>query len=366
MQRFSAPSPRFGGRFDVEKKQAELGDIEAEMGQPTFWDDQEAAQKRIQRLKRLTAVVEPVQDLEQRAEDLAELQELAVEEDDKEVLAEVQRDLAALERDAEKFEFRAMLSGGYDPSDAFLTIQAGAGGTEACDWVGMLLRMYSRWCESHKYEVEMIDSLEGEEAGYKSVTLEVRGPYAYGYLKSEIGVHRLVRISPFDASSRRHTSFASVDVAPKIEDEAELEIDEGDLRIDTFRAGGPGGQHVNVTDSAVRITHLPTNIVVSCQNERSQHQNRAVAMKVLKARLVARREEEREAELAALSGEKSEIAWGNQRRNYVLQPYTMVKDTIADVETGNVDSVLDGDLDPFIEATLRKRIGQPAASKAKK
>jgi peptide chain release factor 2 len=356
--------PRFGGRFDVESKQAELGDIEAKMGQPTFWDDQEAAQKHIQRLKRLKAVVEPVNELDQRAEDLAELQQLAVEEDDEEVLAEVQRDLAALERDAEKFEFRAMLSGEYDPSDAFLTIQAGAGGTEACDWVGMLLRMYSRWCESHKYEVEMIDSLEGEEAGYKSVTLEVRGPYAYGYLKSEIGVHRLVRISPFDASSRRHTSFASVDVAPKIEDEAELEIDEGDLRIDTFRAGGPGGQHVNVTDSAVRITHLPTNIVVSCQNERSQHQNRAVAMKVLKARLVARREEEREAELAALSGEKTEIAWGNQRRNYVLQPYTMVKDTIADVETGNVDSVLDGDLAPFIEATLRKRIGQPASSEA--
>lgn len=334
------------------------------MGQPNFWADQAGAQKQVRELKRLKAIVEPMTGLRRRADDLAELHELAAEEHDADTLAEVGRDLAAVEAELERFELKAMLSGEYDQSDAFLTIQAGAGGTEACDWVSMLLRMYSRWIDSRGFEADIMDSLAGEEAGYKSVMLEVRGPFAYGYLKSEVGVHRLVRISPFDAAARRHTSFASVDVAPKLEEDAAIEIDEKELRIDTFRAGGPGGQHVNVTDSAVRITHLPTGIVVSCQNERSQHQNRAVAMKVLKARLYARRQEEREAELAAIRGEKPQIAWGNQRRNYVLQPYTLVKDLVAGVETGDVQRVLDGDLDPFIEATLRKRISEKASSKA--
>jgi len=331
------------------------------MGQPNFWNDQERAQEHVKELKRLKVVVDPMRDLRQRIDDLGELHEMALEEHEADTLAEVDADLAALETELAKFEFKAMLSGEYDQADGFLTVQAGAGGTEACDWVAMLLRMYTRWCEHRGYDAAIIDAQEGDEAGYKSVTLEVTGPFAYGYLKSEIGVHRLVRISPFDAAARRHTSFASVDVAPKIEADVEIEIDEKELRIDTFRAGGPGGQHVNVTDSAVRITHLPTGLVVSCQNERSQHQNRAVAMKVLTARLYARRQEEREAELAALSGVKVQIAWGNQRRNYVLQPYTLVKDLVAEVETGDVQRVLDGDLDPFIEATLRKRIGQQAS-----
>ena len=333
------------------------------MGQPNFWADQEGAQRQVRELKRLNAVVGPLTGFARRAQDLDELGELAAEEDDAATLAEVERDLSVLEAEVEKFQLRAMLSGEHDDADCFVTIHAGAGGTEACDWVAMLLRMYSRWLETRGFEAAMIDALEGEEAGYKSVTLDVRGPLAYGYCKSEIGVHRLVRISPFDAASRRHTSFASVDVAPQLADvEANVEIDEKELRIDRFRAGGPGGQHVNVTDSAVRITHLPTGLVVQCQNERSQHQNRALAMKVLKARLFARRQEELQARLDALSGEKSEIAFGNQRRNYVIQPYTMVKDLVTGVETGDVQKVLDGDLDPFIEAYLKLKIGQPPTS----
>jgi len=335
------------------------------MGQPHFWTDQEGAQRQVRELKRLKAVVDPLSDFSRRARDLDELAELASEEDDAETLAEVDGDLARLSGEVERFELKAMLSGPHDGADAFLAIQAGAGGTEACDWVAMLLRMYSRWLERRGFESKIVDSLEGEEAGYKSVTVDVQGPFAYGYCKSEVGVHRLVRISPFDAAARRHTSFASVDVAPQIgEAELDVEIDDKELRIDTFRAGGPGGQHVNVTDSAVRITHLPTGIVVSCQNERSQHQNRAVAMKILKARLYARRQEELAAQLAAIGGEKTQIAWGNQRRNYVLQPYTMVKDLVSGVETGDVQGVLDGDLDPFIEAYLRTQIGQGRGSGA--
>jgi peptide chain release factor 2 len=353
-----------GGLFDVETKLSALARIEAKMGQPNFWNEPEAAQRQMQELKRLKAVVEPMTRLQRRSDDLAELHALAAEEKDADTLAEVERELAAAEQDTEHFAFKAMLSGEYDQADAFLTVQAGAGGTEACDWAGMLLRMYSRWAERHGYATDLIDAQEGDEAGYRSVTLEVHGPYAYGYLKSEIGVHRLVRISPFDAAARRHTSFASVDVAPMLEaDEVDIELDEKEIRVDRFRAGGPGGQHVNVTDSAVRVTHLATGIVAQCQNERSQHQNLAVAMKMLKARLYARRQEEREAEMAALSGVKPDIAWGNQRRNYVLQPYTLAKDLVADIERGDVHNVLDGDLDPFIEGTLRKRIGKAAAGR---
>ena len=328
------------------------------MSQPTFWNDQESAQKHVRQLKRLKAVVGPLTGFERRATDAEELCELAAAEDDAETLAEVEQDLSALEAELGSFELRTMLGGEHDGADAYLMIHAGAGGTEACDWVAMLLRMYSRWLERRGFDADLIDSLEGEEAGYKSVTLEVRGPFAYGYCKTEVGVHRLVRISPFDAAARRHTSFASVDVVPKFDEEVDVEIDEKDLRIDRYRSSGPGGQHVNVTDSAVRITHLPTGIVAACPNVRSQHQNRAVAMKILTARLYARQQEERAREVAALSGVKTEIAWGNQRRNYVLQPYTMVKDLVCGVETGNVAGVLDGDLDPFVEATLRKGIGR--------
>jgi len=348
-----------GGLFDVDAKQAALAEVEARMAVPGFWDDSESAQKSIQKLKSLKAVVDPLEDYTQRAQDLCDLLELAEEEDDAETAAEVTRDLAPLEEEVEKFSLTAMLSGEFDDCNAFVMIHAGAGGTDSCDWVSMLLRMYSRWLERRRFKASIIDSQEGDEAGLKSVTLDVQGPLAYGYLKTEVGIHRLVRISPFDSAARRHTSFASVDVAPQLDDaDLEVEIDEKELRIDTYRSQGAGGQHVNVTDSAVRITHLPTNIVASCQNERSQHQNRAVAMRVLKARLQARRMEERQAELDALSGEKTEIAWGNQRRNYVLQPYTMVKDLATGVETGDVNRVLDGDLDPFVEAFLRMKIGQ--------
>ena len=277
-------------------------------------------------------------------------------------MEELGRDLAALEGDVGAFQLKAMLSGPYDSHDAFLTIQAGAGGTEACDWVQMLLRMYTRWMERKGYEAAIIDSMEGDAAGLRSVTLDVKGPYAYGYLRSEVGVHRLVRISPFDAQARRHTSFASVDVAPQLDAaEVDIEIDEKDLKIDRFRSGGPGGQNVNKVETAVRITHLPTGFVVAAQSERSQHQNRAVAMRLLKARLYARRQEERAAELAALSGTKMDISFGSQRRNYVLQPYKLAKDLVADVETSDVEGVLDGDLDPFIEAYLRQKIGAQAA-----
>ncbi|MFC1805856.1 peptide chain release factor 2 [Planctomycetota bacterium] len=351
------------GSLDIEGKQEALAAIEAKMGQPGFWSDQETAQGHMRELKRLKAAIDPQLDFERRATDIEELAELADDADDAETLAEIARDLAILEAEVERFQLSAMLSGEYDGHDCFMMIHAGAGGTEACDWVAMLLRMYSRWLEGRRFEAEIIDSLEGEEAGYKSVTLDVRGPMAYGYCKSEVGVHRLVRISPFDAAARRHTSFASVDVVPQFEaTEVDIEIDEKELRIDTYRAGGPGGQHVNVTDSAVRITHLPTGIVASCQNERSQHQNRAVAMKVLKARLYARRVEEQQARVDALSGEKADIAWGSQRRNYVLQPYTMVKDLVSGVETGDVQRVLDGDLDPFIEGYLKKKIGQGSSA----
>ena len=339
------------------------------MAEPGFWAGQESAQEQMRALKRLTAVVEPLDDFERRARDIGELAELAAEEGDEAILAELDRDLAALEAQVERFQLRAMLSGPYDDRDCYLMIQAGAGGTEACDWVRMLLRMYTRWVESRReFDAAFIESLEGEEAGFKSVTLSVTGPMAYGYCKSEVGVHRLVRISPFDAAARRHTSFASVDVVPQLgeQDAGDMEIDERELRIDTYRAGGPGGQHVNVTDSAVRITHLPTGIVASCQNERSQHQNRAVAMKVLTARLFTRRQEERQAELDALSGEKSDISFGSQRRNYVLQPYTLVKDLVTGVETGDVQRVLDGDLDPFIEAYLKQKIGQGSSAAGSK
>ncbi len=335
------------------------------MGQPNFWADQEAAQRTVKELKRLRAIVDPLRGFQKRAKDLDEFLTLAADEGDQAALADVERDLAAFENELGRFQLKAMLSGRYDSQDAFLTIQAGAGGTEACDWVSMLLRMYSRWIERKGYDATIVDSMEGDAAGLRSVTLDVRGPFAYGYLRTEVGVHRLVRISPFDAQARRHTSFASVDVAPQLDEaEVDIEIDEKDLKIDRFRSGGPGGQNVNKVETAVRITHLPTGIVVAAQTERSQHQNRAVAMRILKARLYARRQEERAAELAALSGTKMEIAFGSQRRNYVLQPYKLAKDLVADVETSDVDGVLDGDLDQFMEAYLKKKLSEGALQAA--
>jgi len=305
-------------------------------------------------------------DFEARARGLAEIAELA--EADPEgalsLLPDLQRDLVALQRDWTAMESQLLLSEPYDQRPAIVGVHAGAGGTESQDWAEMLLRMYLRWAEKHRYKTEILDQTEGEEAGLKSVTFSIEGRWAYGRLKSERGVHRLVRISPFDSQKRRHTSFALVEVMPEVEEDAAIEIDEKDIRVDTYRASGAGGQHVNKTDSAVRMTHLPTGIVVTCQNERSQIQNRERALAVLRAKLVERQMEEREAELARLRGDHVEAGWGNQIRSYVLQPYTMVKDLRTDVETSNPTAVLDGDLDAFIEGYLRSRIGETSGAGA--
>jgi len=325
------------------------------MEHPDFWKDQDEAQKKVGRLRTLKALVDPVQELEVAVEDERVMLELAEEAQDQQVAAEVQAAAGELSKKVGRLQFRTMLSGPYDSRNAYVSIHAGAGGTEACDWVSMLMRMYSRWAENKSFDVRMIDSVPGEEAGFRSVTLHVIGPYAYGLLRAEIGVHRLVRISPFDAGARRHTSFASMDAVPEFDEDIEVDIGEKDLRIDTYRSAGAGGQHVNVTDSAVRITHLPTGIVVTCQNERSQHQNKRTALKILQAKLLRLKEKEREAELAAMLGEKGEIAWGNQIRSYVLQPYTLVKDHRTGFETGNINAVLDGEIDEFIETYLKQK-----------
>ncbi len=296
--------------------------------------------------------------LQQQIQDALDLLELAEAEEDEETLAAIAEDLDALAREVKQREFHLALSDPHDRGDAVLSIHAGAGGTEAQDWAEMLLRMYTRWAERQGYEVEITDLTPGEEAGIKSVTMTVRGPYAYGYLKAERGVHRLVRISPFDASARRHTSFALVEVVPLLDEEIEVKIDPKDLRIDVFKAGGPGGQHVQKNATAVRIVHIPTGIVVQCQSERSQHQNREMAMRILKARLYALELEKREQELARLKGKHVEAGWGNQIRSYVLQPYRLVKDLRTGYETGNVEAVLDGEITPFIEAYLQTLIGE--------
>ncbi len=325
------------------------------MSQPGFWDDQERARRVVAELKSLTAVLEPARELERRLADLAELAELAGDEASS--LEELARDLAGGEADLERFELRSLLSGKYDAGNAFLSIQAGAGGTDSCDWAGMLLRMYTRFLEGRGWKAALVDLLSNQEAGIRSATLHVVGEHAYGYLQSEVGVHRLVRISPFDSAHRRHTSFTAVDVAPEVA-EVEVAIDEKDLRIDTYRSSGKGGQHVNVTDSAVRITHLPTGVVAQCQSERSQPQNKARALQVLRARLARRMEVEREQELAALYGEKGEIAWGSQIRSYVLHPYQLAKDHRTGLETGSIQDVLDGRLGEFVEGYLRWRAGK--------
>jgi peptide chain release factor 2 len=329
------------------------------MAAPGFWDDRERARGLVAERGRHASLVEPLRRLEAARAEAGELVGLygeAGEEESAQALAELEPEVASLQEQLSDLELRVTLSGPDDAKNAFLRIHAGAGGTDSCDWAGMLLRMYRRYIERKGLEGEVIDILPNEEAGIRSATVRVTGPYAYGWLKCEIGVHRLVRISPFDAQHRRHTSFASADVMPEAED-VEVEVRDEDLRIDVFRASGKGGQHVNVTDSAVRITHLPTGVVVSCQNERSQHQNRAMAMKVLRAKLRRLKELEREEELARLYGEKGEIAWGNQIRSYTLQPFQLVKDHRTGLEEGNVQAVLDGRIDPFVRACLRRSAG---------
>jgi peptide chain release factor 2 len=326
------------------------------MSQPGFWDNAEAAQSVVSQLSTLKSLVEPVEQIQQNAKDLAELFTLAVAESDDQTLRHLEKDLAELVKRCDQIELQGLLNGPNDVRNCFFSIHAGAGGTESCDWVSMLLRMYTRYFESKKYAFEELDITPGEEAGIRSITLRVSGPFAFGRLSCETGVHRLVRISPFDANKRRHTSFAAVDCIPEFDEDVDIEVNENDLRIDFYRAGGAGGQHVNKVSSAVRITHIPTGIVVQCQKERSQHKNRAQAMKVLKARLYMLEQQKRQAELTKLYSSKGEIAWGNQIRSYVLQPYQMVKDHRTDFQTANVTAVLDGDLDGFIDSCLRYRV----------
>ena len=323
-----------------------------------FWDNQDQAREVISESNRLKSWVDPWNELDEKSSELVELGALLEAESDDDLEVEWLAEIGEVERHSESLEVRTMLQGSDDHRGALLTVHPGAGGLESQDWAEMLTRMYTRWAERRGYTVNVLDLQPGEEAGIKSATLEVSGDDAYGYLKAEKGVHRLVRISPFDAQSRRHTSFASVFVYPQIDDTIEIEIDDSDLRIDTFRASGAGGQHVNKTDSAIRITHLPTGIAVQCQQERSQHKNRATAMKMLKAALYERALEEQEKEKAVFESTKTEIGWGNQIRSYVFQPYTMVNDHRTELKVGDVNKVMDGDLDPFIEAYLKQSAGQ--------
>ena len=325
--------------------------LETKAAAADFWQNREHAESTLSTLKRLREIYDPWQELKEHFGEVAELLNLALEESEESVAEEIAAGIEKLQVRYEKLKMLQLLGEDNDPLSAFLTIHSGDGGTEACDWVSMLLRMYTHWSENHGYCTAIIDMLEAE-GGIKSVTLEITGEYAFGFLKSETGIHRLVRISPFDASSRRHTSFASVFASPVIDDTIEVEVRQEDLRIDTYRSGGAGGQHVNKTDSAVRITHLPTGIVVQCQNERSQHKNKATAMKVLRSRLYEYYKEQQDAEREKQESEKKDIAWGNQIRSYVFQPYTMVKDHRTKAESGNVQAVMDGDIDRFIEAYL--------------
>lgn len=324
------------------------------MAAPTFWDDQISAQKTISALSRLKNIVAPQLDLKKKVEDMNALVELAEESDeDAEMAAELAGEVNALAEFVDKVEIESFLSGPLDANNAIITVHAGAGGTESCDWAEMLMRMYLRWAERRGFKTEIEDIQDGEEAGVSKVTFRVTGPNAYGYAKAERGVHRLVRISPFDSNKRRHTSFCSVDVIAEIEDDIDMDIKEADLKIDTYRSSGKGGQHVNKTDSAVRITHLPTGIVVACQNERSQLKNKQTAMKTLKSRLYEKLMDQKRADMDKFYGEKGEISWGNQIRSYVFQPYQMVKDLRTGAETGNLQAVMDGDIDMFVNAWLR-------------
>jgi peptide chain release factor 2 len=316
----------------------------------SFWDEADEAKKVIQEVNELRSWVDPMESLQKRLDDLVAL----LPDADTDFLVELEGEVVAIEKELEDLEIRRMLSGEMDKSSCFLSINAGAGGTEACDWVNMLLRMYQRWASRHHWKVEVVDILEGEVAGVRNVTLHIEGSYAYGYAKAEKGVHRLVRISPFDSNARRHTSFAAVDVVPEVTDDIDVEVRSEDVRIDTYRASGAGGQHVNKTDSAVRITHMPTGIIVSSQSQRSQIQNREACFKLLRSKLYELELEKRQKKLDQLSGEKKEIAWGNQIRSYVMQPYTLVKDSRTKYEEGNVQSVLDGDIDMFIQRYLKQ------------
>ncbi|MFD1173708.1 peptide chain release factor 2 [Oceanobacillus picturae] len=347
----------FRGSLDLDNKKARIQELELEMADPGFWNDQETAQKVINEVNGLKSYSENFEALEERIENLEVSYELVKEENDQELFQELSGEMTEIISDINEFELLMLLSEPYDANNAILELHPGAGGTESQDWASMLLRMYQRWAEAKDFKVEMLDYLAGEEAGVKSVTLLIKGHNAYGYLKAEKGVHRLVRISPFDSSGRRHTSFASCDIMPEMSDDVDIDIRTEDLKVDTYRASGAGGQHVNTTDSAVRITHVPTNVIVTCQNERSQIKNREAAMKMLKSKLYQLEIEKQQQELAEIRGEQKEIGWGSQIRSYVFHPYSMVKDHRTNTEMGNTQAVMDGEIDPFIDAYLRSQMG---------
>lgn len=329
-----------------------------EMQEPGFWDDPEKSNQKMREAKNLKDIVETVRGLESQYEDIMTLIEMGYEDNDPAIIPDISEELETFKKTFEEIRVSTLLSGEYDRNNAILRLNAGAGGTESCDWCSMLYRMYTRWAERKGFSLEVLDSLDGDEAGIKSVTFQINGENAYGYLKSEKGVHRLVRISPFNAQGKRQTSFVSLDVMPDIEEDVDVEIRDEDIRIDTYRSSGAGGQHINKTSSAIRITHFPTGIVVTCQNERSQHMNKDKAMQMLKAKLYMLKQEENAEKLSDIRGDVKEIGWGNQIRSYVMQPYTMVKDHRTNEESGNVDAVMDGGLDPFINAYLKwKSVG---------
>ena len=343
----------YGGHFDINKKKIKIDELDSKTNNPNFWDDNKKAEKVLKEIRELKDIVEPISILKKDITSSLDLIEIVLETD-LDMINQLEEELIKYSSKLDELNIFLLLSDSYDKNDCILEIHSGAGGTEACDWADMLLRMYTRYCEKHNYKIRVLDVQEGEEAGIKSCSLEIKGMYAYGYLKNEKGVHRLVRLSPFDSNNRRHTSFASVEVTPIIENNTSIDIDEKDLKIDVYRSSGKGGQGVNTTDSAVRITHLPTKIVVTCQNERSQIQNKETAMNVLRSKLAVLEEEKRKKELNEIKGETANIDFGSQIRSYVLHPYSMIKDHRTNTETSNVNKVLDGDIDIFIEDNLKR------------
>ncbi|MCX4269435.1 MAG: peptide chain release factor 2 [Lachnospiraceae bacterium] len=350
---YKAPLSEVRDSLDLDHKEKRIAELERHMEEADFWDRAEQAQESVKELKRLKDAIEEYAALEQSLEDIETLIEMGYEEEDASLIPEIEQEWNDFTERFERLRMTTLLRGEYDKDNAIVTLHSGAGGTEACDWTAMLYRMYLRWAESKGFTTEVLDYLDGEEAGIKSVTIQINGENAFGYLKSEKGIHRLVRISPFNAAGKRQTSFASCDVMPDIEEDLDIAINEEDLRIDTYRSSGAGGQHINKTSSAIRITHIPTNIVVQCQNERSQFQNKDKAMQMLKAKLYLLKQQENAEKLSDIRGDVKEIGWGNQIRSYVMQPYTLVKDHRTNQESGNVEKVLNGDLDPFIGAYLK-------------
>ena len=350
---FNEPLAQMRASLDLENKGHRIQELEREMEAPDFWNDAALSTEKTKELKSLKDDVSVYHSLEELYSDIEAYIELGNEEEDPEIVTEAQEAFEEFKTTFENIRMKTLLSGEYDEESAIVTLHSGAGGTEACDWVSMLYRMYTRWAERHGFSLEVLDYIDGDEAGIKSVTFQVNGENSYGYLKSEKGVHRLVRISPFNAQGKRQTSFASCDVMPDIEKDLDVEIRDEDIRIDTYRSSGAGGQHINKTSSAIRITHFPSGIVVQCQNERSQHMNKDKAMQMLKAKLYLLKQEEEAQKQAGIRGEVTDIGWGNQIRSYVMQPYTMVKDLRTGEETGNVDAVMDGALDPFMNAYLK-------------